>query len=288
MKTSSKLEKNGSIREKHLTFGSNGFKLRGQILLPPTASREKPVPGAVVCHGFGSSYRQVRPAARMLAERGIATLIFDMRGHCSSDGVVDGKMTEDILDAWQILKDYPEVDEARIGLAGHSLGALYTIAAAESVQPRALAALSCPPQLSHCMLFEIPDNFGRWGRESSHVIEYPGGGAFPWLTGLAAWGCRAWMYLFGYSARVDLRKFFTSVLQVNIKNILAGLKDCPKLFVFCSGDGITPYEKFAPVYEVASGPKSLILSRGGLHTTPIMKGQLCQSWVDWLALELKK
>lgn len=281
-------KKTTRIHEKNITFGSNGFKLRGQILFPDDASKDEPVPGAVLCHGFGSSYRQVKPAARMLAQRGIATLIFDMRGHCSSEGIVDGKMTEDIFDAWQVLKDYPEVDKKRMGLAGHSMGAMSAIVAAERLQPKALAVLSSPPQLNHCMLFEVPDNFGRWGSQRSYIIEYPRGGAFPWLSGMAAWGSRAWMYIFGYTMRVDLRKFFTSVLQMNMKKVLADLKDCSKLFVFCTGDSITPYEKFAPVYEITSEPKELILSKGGLHTTPIMRGQLCQEWVNWLAQELKK
>ncbi|HJX02934.1 MAG TPA: alpha/beta fold hydrolase [Dehalococcoidia bacterium] len=276
------------IREKHITFGSNGIKLRGQVLLPENASADSPVPGVVLCHGFGSSYRQTRPSARLLAQRGIATLIFDMRGHCSSEGIVDGKMVDDIVDAWQVLKDYPEVDEDKMGLAGHSLGAMSAIMAAEKLQPKALVALSSPPQLNHCMLFEVPQDFGHWGQKRSYVMKYPQQGAFPWLSGLAAWGCRAWMYLFGYTVKVDLKKFITSALQMNMKNVLADLKDCSKLFVHCAGDSVTPWEKLAPVYETAAAPKDLILSKGGLHTTPLMSGQLRLQWVDWLAEKLKK
>ena len=58
----------------------------------------------------------MKKSAKMLAKQGIATIIFDFRGHCTSGGVVDGQMVDDIIDAWNVLKDMPEVDESRMGL----------------------------------------------------------------------------------------------------------------------------------------------------------------------------
>ena len=279
---------NHRISEQIVTFGSNGIKLKGQVFFPASASPEEQVPGLVLCHGFGSSSRQMKPGAKMLAKLGIATLIFDMRGHCTSGGVVDGKMPEDVIDAWNLLKDYPEIDRTRMGLAGHSLGAMSVIMAAEKLDPKVLVALSCPPQMDRVMLFEIPQDFGRWGSQHHHIIEYPRQGAYPWLTGMAAWICRAWMYFFDYTVKVDFRKFGEAALKMKMIDVLRKLDMCTKLFVFCEGDTVTPYDKTAVVYQAAAEPKSLIISKGGFHTTPILRGALRTQWTNWIAEALTR
>jgi pimeloyl-ACP methyl ester carboxylesterase len=277
------------IRTKNITFGSHGLKLRGKIIFPAAASPSYPVPGVLLCHGFGSGQNAMKPSAKMLAERGIATMIFDFRGHCTSEGVVDGKMVDDIIDAWKVLRDYPEVDRARMGIAGHSLGAMSAIMATEKLDsPNVLVALSCPPQIERNM-FAIPEDFGHWGSKHPHVItEYPRQGAFPWLKGLGALGCRAWMYFFGYNVRVDLAKFAESALEMKMKHVLKNLENCSKLFVFCEGDTVTPYNQSVLVYESASDPKSMIYSKGGFHTTPIMRGNLRTQWTNWIADKLTR
>jgi pimeloyl-ACP methyl ester carboxylesterase len=274
-------------REQRITFLSGNLRLRGKILFPDTASPEHPVPGAVLCHGFGSSHRQIAPSARMLAERGIATIIFDLRGHCTSDGALDGDVINDVVSAWSTLKKNPEVDSSRIGLVGHSLGAMAAIMAADTVRPSALVALSCPPQMEE-MFADYPEDFGHWGAKHNRVMEYPRQGSFPWLKGLSALGCRAWMYLFGYTVRVNMKKFAEAAFKWNMFDALAKMESCPKLFIFCEGDSVTPYARSASVYEAAPEPKEKVLSKGGMHTTPIMGGSLRNQWVEWLSGELSR
>ena len=93
------IEKSAEIREFPVVFESHGLQLKGKIILPKQASANEPVPGAVLCHGFGAAYRVMEPAARMMADQGIASLIFDFRGHGASEGAMDGKMAEDVVDA---------------------------------------------------------------------------------------------------------------------------------------------------------------------------------------------
>ena len=139
-------KKASEIEEFLVVFGSPGVQLKGKVLLPQDSNSSNPVPGAVLCHGFGAGHRAMEPSARIMAGQGIATLIFDLRGHGSSEGAVDGKMVEDVVDAWNFLSVFPEVDGKRMGLIGHSLGAMSAIMAAEKVDnPRALIALACPP-----------------------------------------------------------------------------------------------------------------------------------------------
>jgi pimeloyl-ACP methyl ester carboxylesterase len=281
------MKKAAEIKESPIVFGSHGVQLRGKVLVPGQASINEPVPGAVLCHGFGSAYRVMEPAARTMATQGIASLIFDFRGHGASEGAVDGKMAEDIVDAWNILCQLPEVDSQRIGIAGHSLGAMSAIMAADKVnKPRALVALACPPEVEEPLPIGGEKNFGRWGREIKVIMEYPKHGAFPWLKGIAALFCRVWMYFGCFRVRVDWRKFMAAFPQMKMSAVLRKLEDCSKLFVFCEGDRVTPYRKYAPVYESACEPKELILAKGGFHTTPLLAGSLRSQWTGWLVKTL--
>ncbi|MGD0353482.1 MAG: alpha/beta fold hydrolase [Dehalococcoidia bacterium] len=281
------VEKTTEIKEFPIVFGSHGLQLKGKIILPKQASASKPVPGAVLCHGFGAAYRVMEPAARIMAAQGIASLIFDFRGHGASEGAVDGKMAADIVDAWNVLCQLPEVDSQRMGIAGHSLGAMSAIMAADKVdKPRALVALACPPEIDSALPIGGEKNFGRWGREFKVIMEYPKHGAFPWLKGVAALICRVWMYLGCFKVRVDWQKFMDVFPQMKMSAVLEKLEDCSKLFVFCEGDRVTPYRKYAVVYESACEPKELILAKGGFHTTPLLAGSLRSQWTGWLVKTL--
>jgi pimeloyl-ACP methyl ester carboxylesterase len=275
-------EKAAELKELPVVFGSHGLRLNGKILLPKNSNTDEPVPGVVLCHGFGSAYRVMEPCARTMAAQGIATLIFDFRGHGSSEGVADGKMVEDVVDAWSLLSQVPEVDSNRMGLVGHSLGAMSIIMAAGRVStPRALVALSCPPEVNSQLLADEPNNIGLWGQNNNVVAEYPKHGSFPWLNGVAALMCRAWMYLGRFKVRVDWQKFSAAFPQMRMSEALQKLDNCSKLFVFCEGDKVTPYQKSAFVYEAACQPKEMLLSKGGFHTTPLLKGNLRSQWISW-------
>jgi pimeloyl-ACP methyl ester carboxylesterase len=275
-------KKAAEIKEFPVAFGSHGLKLKGKILLPKKSNVDEPVPGVVLCHGFGAAYRVMEPCARTMTAQGIVTLIFDFRGHGSSEGAADGKMVEDVIDAWSLLSQVPEVDSSRMGLVGHSLGAMSMIMAAGRVsKPRALVALACPPEVDSQLLADEPNNIGRWGQNSNAVAEYPKHGSFPWLKGFAALMCRAWMYLGRFKVRVDWQKFFEAFPQMRMSEILQKLDNCSKLFVFCEGDKITPYQKSAFVYEAACQPKEMLLIKGGFHTTPLLRGNLRSQWTSW-------
>jgi pimeloyl-ACP methyl ester carboxylesterase len=275
-------EKAAEIKEFPIAFGSHGLKLKGKIFLPKNSNADEPVPGAVLCHGFGAAYRVMEAGAQTMAAQGIATLIFDFRGHGTSEGTADGKMVEDVVDAWNLLSRLPEVDSKRMGLVGHSLGAMLVIMAAERVSnPRALVALACPPEVDSQLSADESNNIGQWGQNTNAIAEYPKHGAFPWLRGIAALICRAWMYLGRFKVRVDWQKFTEAFPQMRMSEILQKLEDCSKLFVFCEGDRVTPYQKSAFVYEAACQPKELLLAKGGFHTTPLLRGNLRSQWTSW-------
>ena len=275
------------IKEWPIVFGSHGLQLKGKIIMPAMASADLPVPAAVLCHGFGAAYRVMEPAARIMAAQGVGSIIFDFRGHGISEGAVDGKLDEDVVDAWNVLCKLPEVDNARMGVAGHSLGAMSAIMAADKISnPRALVSLSCPPEVENQFPIGGEKNFGRWGRDLKVIVEYPKHGAFPWMKGLAAFICRIWMYLGCFKVRVNWQSFMDAFPQMNMSTILKQLQGCSKLFVFCEGDRVTPYRSYRPVFLSACQPKELLLAKGGFHTTPLLPGNLRSQWTSWIVKTL--
>jgi pimeloyl-ACP methyl ester carboxylesterase len=279
--------KNG-IKEIAVTFGSNGLRLIGKAFIPKSATGDSPAPGAVLCHGFGSSHRVMKDIARIMANKGIATFIFDFRGHGSSDGAIDGKQADDAVDAWNFLKKFPEVDKTRMGLIGHSLGAMSAIIAAAKIESlKVLVSLCCPYISKEEMLAVAPANYGKWGSKRSHILEFPRHGSPPWISGLAGFIARVWMFIHNNHVRVDVTNFIEGIKQVNMEQILNKLDNCFKLFVFCDDDTITPYTKSALVYEAACEPKVRLLSRGQ-HSTPVSRGILRDQWTDWAVKMLKR
>ncbi len=273
-------EKATKVKEFPITFGSHNVALKGNVLLPE-ATHNTSLPGAVLCHGFGASSQAVRSCARIIASHGIATLIFDFRGHGFSGGVVDGNMADDVIDAWNFLAQIPEVDCRRMGLIGHSLGAASAIMATERVDnPRALVALACPPEVDSQLVANEPFTIGRWGQDTT-ITEHPRHGAYPWLKGFAALLCRAWMYLHGYRVRVNWQEFLEALPKIRMSEMLRKLESCPKLFVFCQGDKVTPYQKSVSIYEAACSPKTMFLSKGGFHTAPLLPGNVRSHWISW-------
>jgi dienelactone hydrolase len=110
----------------------------GTLVLPPAASAENPVPAMVILHGSGGDWtgRSVNLAMR-LARNGIAGLAVDTftaRNLRSTDDYLERLQTApiftqmaDALNALLALQDHPDVDQARIGVTGFSLGAGSTL-----------------------------------------------------------------------------------------------------------------------------------------------------------------
>jgi esterase/lipase len=252
-----------------LFSGASGIKVNGKIMLPALASASKPVPGAVLCHGFGADQNVMESSALLLVKKGIATITFDLRGHGFSGGWLDGNFYEDVINAWRMLISLPEVDSSRIALIGHSLGALSSILAAKIVKPKAIVALSCPSEIKVTVL----------------------GNSLRKVFTLTMWAISLiWRFaiLFnGLKVKVNWGKFLESWSQMKLTSALAELDECDKLFVFSENDRLTPYKKFAQIYEKAPRPKEKMLTRGS-HSTPIEAEILRFEWVGWVVSALTK
>lgn len=115
-----------------------GHTLAGTLTLPASASKEHPVAAIVTISGTGpqdrdenlgfGDYRPFRQFADSLGRRGIAVLRMDDRGVGGSGGVFRGATPDDfvrdIRAGLAYLRTRPEIDPRRLGLLGHSEGAI--------------------------------------------------------------------------------------------------------------------------------------------------------------------
>jgi hypothetical protein len=133
-----------------------GHTLAGTLTLPKSASAAHPVGAIVTITGSGpqdrdealgfGDYRPFRQIADSLGRRGIAVLRMDDRGTGASGGTFKGATSadfgEDIRAGLAFLRKRPEVDSTRLGLLGHSEGALIApIVALKEPRLRALVLL---------------------------------------------------------------------------------------------------------------------------------------------------
>ena len=99
----------------------NGKRLFGWFI--PAGER---APALVVMHGWGGNAGMMLPLAAPLHEHGYALLLVDARCHGQSDDDSFASLprfAEDIDAALAWLAGQPEVDAARLGVIGHSVGA---------------------------------------------------------------------------------------------------------------------------------------------------------------------
>jgi len=245
------------IREIPVVFGDHGVELHGKILIPDNACIDNPVPAAILCHGFGSDHRVMESSALLLVKKGIATMVFDLRGHGMSKGQLDGDFHEDIIDAWHKLVELPEIDRERIALIGHSLGAVSSILATRKImKPKAIVALACPAEMNQ-KLKVIP---------FAHSIFT--------LVG------RLVVHFSDMKLRINWKHFLESWPDIRLSTALDKLDECAKLFVFSADDPLSSFKRFMNLYENAPGPKQKMLTLGS-HVTSIEAEIIRFEWIGW-------
>jgi fermentation-respiration switch protein FrsA (DUF1100 family) len=134
-----------------LTVGNAPYPLDATLTLP---DGHGPFPAVVLVHGSGPMDRDetvgkthlFADLADALAAHGIATLRYDKRTFTygdvlSNDITLEDEVLADAVDATRVLAARPEIDAARIVVAGHSLGGMLApeIAARAASDPRANA-----------------------------------------------------------------------------------------------------------------------------------------------------
>ncbi|HEX6125689.1 MAG TPA: alpha/beta fold hydrolase [Pyrinomonadaceae bacterium] len=154
-----------------------GHTLAGTLTLPKGASRAKPVSAIVTATGSGpqdrdeaiglQGFRPFRQIADALGRRGIAVLRMDDRGTGQSGGTFKGSTSadfaEDVRAGLAYLRTRPEIKPDRLGVLGHSEGAIIAPMVAEK-EPglRAIVLLAGIAQPGRTALhFQIKNGYER-------------------------------------------------------------------------------------------------------------------------------
>lgn len=110
--------------ERVAVVAADGVALSGWYLPPSPAPRpDEHAPGLLWFYGNAETVGDLAPIIRELRPPGTALLILDYRGYGESEGrTTERGLYLDAEAAWEYLVARPEVDSARIGAYGRSLG----------------------------------------------------------------------------------------------------------------------------------------------------------------------
>jgi pimeloyl-ACP methyl ester carboxylesterase len=125
-----------------VTYEAVTFRGGGDVTLAGWYVPSQNGAAIILLHGYGNDRVQVLPQAVALAQAGYGVLLYDQRGHGASDPVlrsVGWADSADVARAVTWLQARPEVDPARIGIFGFSVGGQTALRAA--ARTRTLAAV---------------------------------------------------------------------------------------------------------------------------------------------------
>jgi uncharacterized protein len=145
------------LNEHWLSFDIDSQRCHGMLHLP-LELQDKPVPCVLMLHGFTGQalepHRFFAHIARAFAKNGIAAFRFDYRGSGNSEGefseMTAGREVQDARAALRLLESRPDLDRARFGLLGLSMGGMVAALTAGLESFKALSLLA-PTKPQHML-----------------------------------------------------------------------------------------------------------------------------------------
>jgi uncharacterized protein len=145
------------LYEHWLSFEVESQRCHGMLHLP-LEPQEQPMPCVLMLHGFtGQSlepHRFFAHIARALAAKGIAAFRFDYRGSGNSEGdfseMTAQREVQDARAALLLLESRPDLDRARFGLLGLSMGGMVA-ALTSGLEPFKALSLLAPTKPQHML-----------------------------------------------------------------------------------------------------------------------------------------
>jgi uncharacterized protein len=194
----------------------------------------------VLSHGYGDDRRQMLPWADFLHRAGFAVITYDMRGRGESDPLPTtlGALEEaDLSSVIDYAVSRPDVDPARVGALGLSLGASTSLLAA--ADDRRIAAV-----VSDSAFAEATDVIAT---SFEHFIGLP---AFPFAP-VTVW-------IAGWRAGVD-------VSRIRPADAVHRIGPRPLLLIHCLDDAVILPRNAEAIFASARQPKQLWTIPGGRH-----------------------
>jgi fermentation-respiration switch protein FrsA (DUF1100 family) len=221
-----------------ISFASrDGTRLAGWFIPAPGGGRAS---GVVLSHGWARSRCELLPHANFLHHAGYAVLMFDYRYRGESDGdaiTMGVRERADLLGAIDTLCARPEVDAARIGVFGMSLGSVIAIlVAARDERVRAIVA-ECPFATHEAIM----------NRALRHYFHLP---SFPFAP-LTRW--------------VIERRLGESMDGIEPLYVVADFSPRPIYIMAAERDAVVGHEQTEQLYAAAAEPKRFWLIPGADH-----------------------
>ena len=114
---------NGSIEFKKIIIPTERGTLSG-FLYTPKVNSTNPIPAVLLTHGISNSKETLTGIAIELSSRGMVCLCLDLYGHGLSEGQLgNNDPSIGVISGVEYLGSLDYVDESRLALIGHSLGA---------------------------------------------------------------------------------------------------------------------------------------------------------------------
>ena len=115
----------GSIDIREVAIPVNGYTIAGRLYTPSNLiMKSSSTPAVLFCHGISNAKETLSGLALETTRFGFISLTIDLAGHGESGGKIGGTDTSlGAVAAFDYLISLPEVDQSRIGVVGHSLGA---------------------------------------------------------------------------------------------------------------------------------------------------------------------
>lgn len=212
---------------------ANGKKLFGWFI--PAGER---APALVIMHGWSGNAEMMLPLAPPLHTAGYAVLLVDARCHGRSDQDSFASLprfAEDIEAALAWLAQQAEVDAARLGIVGHSVGAgAALLVAARQPALRAIVSVAA---------FAHPEAMMRRWLATKRIPYRPFGA-----------------YILGYVQRVIGYRF----ADIAPCRTIAGVA-CPVLLVHGLADATVPVSEARAIYAARAGVAVELLLVPGSH-----------------------
>jgi uncharacterized protein len=257
--------------EQAVSFTNQGERMWGMLHLP---AGRGPHPAVLLLHGITGdktgSHRLFVHMARALAARGIATLRFDMRGSGDSEGEFqDMTLAGEAGDAQAALEwliGRPEIDSARIGALGLSLGGMVESMLAGR-NPNLLRGLAYWAAAADASVF---------AHMAERTSEKSGASTESLMGSLLEKG---YVMLWGYPCGMPfIQTFFNEQPLEELKNYRG-----TAIIVHTTGDPTVPVGQ-ADVYAAHFGERAQVYKlEDHTHTfeTPPIEKQAIELTVDW-------
>lgn len=216
---------------------SDGLSLSGWYV-PPAASD-----GAALLfvHGHANNRTEFINEMALFHQQGYGVLVFDLRNSGISDGTstsMGDHEVKDVIAAFEFLAAQPEVDAARIGIYGHSMGAATSILAMPRIPQARALAVSAP-------YADVVQVFGEGVKRATGLPPFPFGQMIAFFTGVVADG---------------------NLFEVRPVDVVAAIAPRPVMFIHGTADSVVPFHHSQRLYAAAGEPKYFYAVENGQHS----------------------